>query len=262
MRAQACSGPRQAADVRAARLATRTRHSAASLAYLRIVPALIPFLAASPASSQVAVAASILSDDRFRGYSLSNDHPVAILDLSYDAADGSYGAVSGSVVADHEGIRPLGFQLNGGYAKRLTPGLTIDVGAIHSDYSRYSSRGRRKDYTEAYVGLAGKLLSTRISVSPDYLKPGMWTLYGELNGNVPAGSKMRFTAHLGVLKPLRRNNYGEYFRTALDWRVGVARDIGRLTLTASWTGVHRDHDIYQERRPSHHAFVVGASCAF
>ncbi len=33
-----------------------------------------------------------------------------------------------------------GLQLNGGYAKRLSSGLTVDVGIVHSNYSRYSSR--------------------------------------------------------------------------------------------------------------------------
>jgi uncharacterized protein (TIGR02001 family) len=135
------------------------------------------------------------------------------------------------------------------------------LGAIHSSYSHYSSYGRGRAYTEAYVGLAGKILSTRVSVSPDYLKSGTWSVYGEVNGNVPVGSRFRLTGHVGLLKPLRRASY-DSFRTASDWRLGIARDIGRATITAAWTGVHRDHEIYEVRRHSHQALVLGLNYAF
>jgi len=86
----------------------------------------------SPAAAQVGTAVSVFSDDRFRGYTLSDSRPVGILDLSYDAQNGFYGALSGSIVATrHDGLQPLGLQLNGGYAKRLSSGLTVDTGIVH-----------------------------------------------------------------------------------------------------------------------------------
>src|SRR4051794_25476402 len=105
----------------------------------------------SPAAAQVGTSVSVFSDNRFRGYSLSGGRPVGILDLSYDAPNGFYAALSGSVVATrHDGLRPLGIQLNGGYAKRLSSGLTVDAGVTHSNYFAYSSKGTRKSYTEGY----------------------------------------------------------------------------------------------------------------
>ncbi len=261
MLARPCSRQRQAAPARASRSVSRTRLFAARIASFSAAATLLQLAAASSASAQVAVAASVFSDDRFRGYSLSNGHPVGILDLSYDAADGFYGAVSGSVLASRDGIQPLGLELNAGYAKQLTSALTVDLGAVHSDYSHYSSRRSGKAYTEAYLGLAGKLLSARVSVSPDYLSSGVWTVYGEVNGSLPVGSKLRFTGHIGLLRPLRRYSEGDIYRTELDWRLGLAREIGRVTLTASWTGVHPGRDVYQERH-GHHALVLGVSCAF
>src|SRR5436190_194451 len=83
-----------------ARRASRARSYAISVA-----PAAAFLLTASPATAQAGVAVSIFSDDRFRGYSLSDGRPVGILDLSYDAANGLYGALSGSVVATrHDGL--------------------------------------------------------------------------------------------------------------------------------------------------------------
>ena len=217
----------------------------------------------SPAAAQVGTSVSIFSDDRFRGYSLSDGRPVGILDLSYDAPKGFYAAISGSAVATrHDGLQPLGVQLNGGYAKRLSSGLTADVGIVHSNYSSYSSRNADKSYTEVYAGLAGKILSSRISVSPDYLKPGAWTVYGEVDATVPAGKKLRVTGHVGLLGPLDRRGYaGETLRPELDWRLGLARDLGPVTLSVAWTGISRNRDLDQERSYGRQALIFGITWA-
>lgn len=260
-RAQLCSGRAAAAIVRAARLAWPARGSRAS-SFVLAIAAPIAFVGAAPASAQVGIAASVFSDDRFRGYSLSDDRPVAILDVSYDAPDGLYGAASGIFVASRDdGIQPLGIELNAGYAKTLKSGVALDVGVTRSSYSHYSSRGPGKSYTEGYVGLAGKLLSARLSASPDYLKFSTWTVYGELNGHVPIGSKLRLIAHVGLLVPFRPYHADQDYRREFDWRLGIAKDIGRATLSAAWTGVHRGQDIYQDPERPHSAFVVGLTYA-
>jgi uncharacterized protein (TIGR02001 family) len=248
------------ADQRASRAATgNVRRSAAIQSIL--LAAALPF--ASPAAAQVGTSVSIFSDDRFRGYSLSGGRPVGILDLSYDAPNGFYAALSGSVAASRrDGLQPLGVQLNGGYAKRLSSGLTIDFGIIHSNYSRYSSRNAGKSYTEVYAGLGGKILSARISVSPDYLKPGAWTVYGEVDATVPAGKKLRVTGQVGLLGPLDRRGYsGDTLRPEIDWRLGLARDVGPVTLSVAWTGISRNRDLYQERSYSHHGLIFGITYA-
>jgi uncharacterized protein (TIGR02001 family) len=216
------------------------------------------FSLGSPAAAQAGASVSFFTDNRFRGYSLSDGRPVAILDLSYDAPRGFYAAASGSIVATRrDGLQPLGLQLNGGYAKRLSSGLTVDLGIVHSSYSHYSSRGPAKSYTEAYAGLAGKLLSSRIYVSRGYLKAGSWTLYGEVDASVPAGTRLHLTGHLGMLVPLERRGAGETYRPELDWRLGLARDIGPITVSAAWTGRGRSHDFDRERSYGRSALVLG-----
>jgi hypothetical protein len=82
---------------------------------------------AGPARAEVGAAASAYSDYRFRGYSLSDSRPVAILDLSYDLPTGLYASASGSVVASRgHGIQPLRLALNGGYATTTWRGVTAD----------------------------------------------------------------------------------------------------------------------------------------
>jgi uncharacterized protein (TIGR02001 family) len=216
----------------------------------------------APASAQVGTAVSIFSDDRFRGYSISGGHPVGLLDLSYDAAGGVYANVSASVVASSgDGLRPLGLQVNGGYAKRLSSSVTLDLGVVHSNYTHYSSRGSARSYTEAYAGLTGKLVSTRLYLSPDYLKPHAWTLYGEVDGNLPVATRLRLLGHIGMLVPLRSGGDGEDYRREIDWRVGVARDFGPISLHLAWTGVRPGHDPYRNREHGRSALILGLSYA-
>ena len=215
-------------------------------------------VSAAPVAAQPGVAISLFSDDRFRGYSLSDGRPVGFVDLSYDAPNGFYAAVSGSVVVTrHDGLQPLGLLLNAGYAKALKAGLTLDLGAIHSAYAHYSSRGPYKSYTEVYAGLSGQRLSGRIYLSPDYLKPGVASAYGELEANFPLAPKWRLTAHGGVLIPLRSRNDYDSYQPEFDWRLGVTREFGHVSLQAAWTGHGSEREPYRDRAGN--AFVVGLS---
>jgi uncharacterized protein (TIGR02001 family) len=198
----------------------------------------------SPAGAQVGAATTIVSDNRFRGYSLSDGRPAGILDLSYDDPSGLYGTMSGSLVATrHHGLQPLGLLLNAGYAKRLDTGLTVDVGVTHSRYSRYSNHAAETGYTEVYASLSGKFMTGRIYVSPDYLEHG--SLYGELNGSLPLASNLRLSGHAGLLVPFRRSSYEESYGRDVDWRIGIARQFGPLSLQAAWTAVRPGHESYR-----------------
>jgi len=202
----------------------------------------------------------MFSDDRYRGYTLSDGGPVGILDLYYDDPSGFYGTVSGKLVAsEHAGIRPLGLVLNAGYAKRLSTGLTIDVGATHSTYSEYSDRAAAKSYTEAYAGLSGKFLTARVYASPDYLKGG--SLYGELNATAEISPKLTLSAHGGLLVPLEANQNGYRYRREFDWRIGVARQFGPVSLQAAWTAVRPGQRLYRDEYHNRDALVVGVTYA-
>lgn len=210
--------------------------------------------------AQVGVAASIFTDDRFRGYSLSDGRPVGILDLSYDDQSGLYGAVSGSIVASRDdGLQPLGLILNAGYAKRLFSGITLDSGITHSEYSRYSYRAAARSYTEVYAGLSGKYLAARIYASPDYLHHG--TIYGELDGNLNVTARLRLIGHLGLLVPLRESAHEEGYGSDVDWRIGAARQLGPVSIAAAWTAVRPGHDLYREHYHRRDALVLSLTYA-
>jgi uncharacterized protein (TIGR02001 family) len=156
-------------------------------------------------------------------------------------------------------LRRLGLVLDAGYAKRLNSGLTIDAGVSHSVYSKYSDRGAARSYTEGYVGLSGKWLTGRFYASPDYLKGG--TLYGELIATVPIADNLRVTGHGGLLIPLGSSQGAYSYRREFDWRIGVTRQFGPLSLQAAWTGVRPAQNLYRYGYHSHNALVLGLTYA-
>ena len=237
---------------------SRLRGRRASLP-VRAAFATIALAASSAASAEVGATVSVFNDLRFRSYSLSARHPVAIVDLSYDDPSGVYAAISASAVARGGGPKPLGLQLNAGYAKQVAPDLTLDVGVIRSDYSHYSGNGESISYTEIYAGVARKWLSSRIYYSPHYFENGTSTLYGELNASVSPARKWRIEGHIGMLVPVSYRPDALITRTSHDWSIGVAREVGPLSLHATLSGGGPGKDYYNYEPHSRTAVVFGAS---
>lgn len=240
--------------VRAEAPVWRARGSRTSL--LAFLVCLVP----APASAEVGVTASVFSDARFRGYSLSDGRPVGILDFAYDDSSGLYANVSGTAVLRRGGKPdPLALQLDGGYAKRLASGTTLDFGITQSTYSYYSQGGPRTSYTEVYAGVACGGLSSRIFLSPHYSERGLWTAYGEVNGNISPGRNWSLDGHIGMLVPLRSPANDERYRTAFDWRAGVTRELGRVSLHLSWNEGVRGRNYYGHSSHRQGAIILGAS---
>lgn len=221
--------------------------------------ALLACSSAAPASAQIGLAASIFSDARFRGYSLSEGRPIGTFDFAWDGASGLYAGLSASGTLGRGG-KPAPFALQGdaGYAKRLGSGTTIDFGITHSNYAHYSSGSHGTALTEVYAGIARGSLSSRLSFSPHYFEPGRWTAYGEVNGGVSPARNWSIDAHAGMLVSLRVPA-GERYRPDFDWSVGASRALGRISLHLRWSDGAPGHDFYQHHRHSRSALVLGAS---
>ena len=214
--------------------------------------------AGSAAQAQVGVVVSAFSDARFRGVSISDGDPVGILDLSYDDPSGAYAAASGTLVASSHGIEPLSLQLNAGYARELSAGISADVGIVQSKYSRYSTTVHGSAYTEVYAGLTRKSLTARVHLSPHYFEAGTWTGYGELNHGLALSRRLSLNSHVGALIPIRSDRDRESHRQ-FDWRVGLDRQAGRFALHAAFTGARGVRHYDQQYAHSGPALVVGAS---
>lgn len=222
------------------------------------------FLLSSAGANTVAFAdvgatASIFTDDEFRGYSLSQGRPVAVVGLDYDDPSGLYAGASGNGVLRRGGDPGLlGIQVDAGYATRLGTETSLDVGVTHSSYSHYSS-GR--SYTEIYAGISRGGLSSRISLSPHYFKTGGAAAYSEVNGTIKAAAKWSLDGHFGVLMPIGNSSAQGNYRPDFDWRIGVTRELGRLAFHAAWSDGARGRDYYGDRYHSRSALVLGASMA-
>lgn len=249
--------------VRASQAVRGTRKRLADIvgpSHCGAVLATILFCSAAPAPAQVGAAVSIVSDDRFRGFSLSDGHPVGRLALSYDSPTGLYAAASGTLVGSAaDGVRPLGLELDGGYAAQVSSGLTADGGIIHARYSRYSGLRSGLSYTEVYAGLEGKILSSRIYFSPRYLGRGA-TAYGELNAALPLGQGFTFQGHAGVFVPLYAYSRGSRSLVRNDWQLGLSRPAGRLIFHAALGGGGPRQYYYRDYSAGH-AVTFGVDCA-
>ena len=154
-------------------------------------------LVATASLAQVSGTASLLSDDRFRGVSLTQGHFAAQLDVAYDHSSGLY---AGAFVSNVEFDPAVGQQTQGigyaGYARRLHSGWSVDAGAAYSDFSNDADYR----YWELHAGIASNALSARIYFSPNYFGQSIHTVYAELNGSYRLAERLKAIGHAGLLK--------------------------------------------------------------
>jgi uncharacterized protein (TIGR02001 family) len=217
---------------------------------------------ASPAQAQVAGSITIDSDDRFRGHSVSSGNPVATASLDYDDASGFFidGSVTGVLSGDRPGV--LGVQGNIGYATRLSSKLSMDLGVLRSQYTPSYTGDRAAHYTELYLGLTRRSLSSRVYFSPDYFRSGISTLYGEIEGAIEPRRNWHLTAHVGGLLYLSRPAPYANRRNQYDWRLGVSRQLGAFELHLNLSSGGPGQDYYGGQPRSRTALVIGATYSF
>ena len=200
----------------------------------------------APAAAQVGpgYSLSIASDDRFRGHSTSDKRPVATGTISYDHASGVYAGLSltGGPTRD-EGLRVLRSVQYLGYARHVGPGVSLEGGISHRIYSRQATVEYARTFTECYVGVTGRRVASRLFYSPNYDAYHHSATYAEVDALLLNQGDWSVTGHLGLLaSPTYRQ--GDPQRVEVDWRAGVTRRLGRLSLSATLVGGgpdYRDH---------------------
>jgi uncharacterized protein (TIGR02001 family) len=214
-----------------------------------------------PAHAQVSASVNLETDYRFRGRTLTGGHPAASAEIDYDDKTGLYmgASIAAAIAGPDPGV--VNVQGNVGYANRLSTSLTIDLGVVRSQYTA-RVRGTPFHYTEFYAGLSSHGLSARLYYSPDYLAPSVGTLYGEVEFSATPADKWQVSAHVGKLafvanRPPAFSPSGSY-----DWRVGVSRQVGRISLQASVTGGGPGQEYYAGEYHERTAVVGGISLAF
>lgn len=187
------------------------------------------------AHGQVSSSASVASDYRFRGISLTGNRPAIQATVDYDAPSGLYaGAFASNVRLDDrhsDTAQLLGFA---GYSVRLGEATDVDVGASASAFP-----GERiYDYAEVHVGIAWSGIAARASYAPHYFGQHSATWYFEASGSHPLRESVNAFVRAGFL---RQESAGDYDsrtpRNIVDAGAGVAFDLSGFTATVAWTGV-------------------------
>jgi uncharacterized protein (TIGR02001 family) len=222
----------------------------------------ILMLSAAPARAEIGASLTLASQDRFRGYSVSDGYPAATLSLSYDDVAGPY--FEASVMAagtPSEGVQRYRFEENAGYALRIANGPTIDAGIVHADYSGYRIYGQTAVFTEIYAGLITKHLSAHIHYAPNYFQRGVATFYSDVDGAVPLTPRIRLSAHYGLLIQTQ-GSHEAAGRTARDWRIGAATELRNLTFELALASGAKKRSFYGDAKDGGSALLFSVTAAF
>jgi uncharacterized protein (TIGR02001 family) len=200
-------------------------------------------LAAANVSAQISGTASVVSNYRSRGISLSENKPAAQLGIAFDGADGWYTGAFGSTVqfnlSSGRELQAIPFV---GYASRAADGSSWDVGA---DYAVFTGAARVYDYPELYFGVTSENLSGRVYYSSRYFGQDSGAIYAELNSTHILLDRVRLLAHVGILRSTGgANNFGWPARL-VDGRVGVAVDLERFNVQLGWVATSSDAAAYR-----------------
>jgi uncharacterized protein (TIGR02001 family) len=219
------------------------------------------FFLADPASAQLGGSVAVDSDYRLRGYSLTGDHPAASAQLTYDDASGFYIDLSALAELSHDDVRFLGVIGNAGYAKRLSPHVTLDAGVLRSQIRSAGHYKRAYEYTEIYAGAFVGPVTGRIYYSPDYRYHGQSTLYGELEAGFEPAANWRISGHAGMLVYLNSSSIYDAGETHKDWRISVSRQFGNFEIHTALSGAepNRYEGFWVHKKT---ALTAGASLSF
>ncbi len=203
-------------------------------------------------AAQVSGSVALVSDYRYRGYSLSAGDPAAQLTVAYDDARGWYaGAFASTVRVASQAQREVQAIPFVGYAWRVPSGVSFDIGAHYSTLTGSRSYG----YPEIHSGIAFENVSATVYYAPRYFGGDAGAVYAELNGSQPLHDRIRLLAHIGILLGNGSNsNGGNPYgsspyniapdRRIVDAQVGIGIDLDPFHVQVSWVGVDSSRNPY------------------
>ena len=192
------------------------------------------------ASAQVGLSASLASDVRLRGLSLTNLEPALALNLSYDHPSGFYAgggvlALAGFLDTDAgPGDRFVGHNEYLGFTAPLGGDRSWDVGVSNLAYTLDYERKLNLHYTEAYLGLVQGDVALHVYFAPDYPRHGLNSAYADLNASHRFANVWRLTGHVGAHERLGGNPAQDGRRWRIDTQLGLAREFTKAEIDLSW----------------------------
>lgn len=192
-------------------------------------------LLAGSAAAQLAATATIASDYRYRGVTLSDRKPAVQGGATWDAPGGAYAGLFASSVRL---AAPAGANAQivafAGYAARLDAAASVELGG---DYAAFTAAAD-DNYGEIFVGATYAGISGRLSYSPRYFGQSSGGTYAELEASTTLAERVRLVGHAGVLRTRYETYYGlSSTQNVFDGRVGVAVDFEWFRAQLAWVGV-------------------------
>lgn len=192
--------------------------------------------------AQASFSASLASDYRYRGISLSEEGPSPQLGANYDSDAGAYAGLTLARVRLRYTRASAQTIAYAGWAQRIDAGLSWDAGV---SAVRFQGAGNY-NYTEWYVGLNGARAGVRLSLAPRYFGVGGRTAYLEWNGSRALTPDWDLVAHAGYLHPLGSAARWRYPAQArFDLRLGVATMLEDWSVQLAWSATRDNAALYQ-----------------
>lgn len=203
---------------------------------LRILAACGLLCLATAARAQASASVSVVSDDRYRGVSLSDGDPALQAGVGVDAGWGGYAGafVSSARLYGRDMAR---WNAYGGWAGRFRAGAGWDVGVQYTGLSRASHDG----YPELYAGLGGERLGVRVAYAWRYFGGDDDVIYTSLDAQQPLTRRLRLLAHVGWLHPMHDADTSPTY----DARLALGVQIGHLDVQLARTFLHADASPYR-----------------
>lgn len=197
-------------------------------------------LSASTARAEVSGSFAVLSDDRYRGASLTDGRPAVQASVAYDHPVGAYaGALLSNVHLSNDiiGARAL---LYLGYGHQLKGDVVWDVG-IATHRLPVPDTPPPYDYTEWYVGIGNASTTVRAFHSSDYYGVGAHSWYVEANRSRRIGGRYVVSAHVGyrVIDQPPAGAYEGVDGSRFDFKAAVGVDVLDLLVELSLVGTNR-----------------------
>jgi uncharacterized protein (TIGR02001 family) len=225
----------------------------------RVAVALLFLIEASNVNAQISGNATIVSDYRYRGVSLSQGRSEAQVDVGYDSPNGWYtGMLASGVRLNYADTEQ--FVAYAGYAGKFLSGLNWEVGASDDRFDKAPGY----DYVEEFVGLTSDHFNARIYFSPSYLDQETRSIYAELNAAYSLQEHFQLLAHVGLLHPFAATDgSSSELASRYDGRIGIDAKVADWNAQLAWVALQKKstpYPYYDDRNP--HAVVLSISYSF
>lgn len=182
--------------------------------------------------------ATIVSDYRFRGISLSNEDFAIQGGFNLNHESGFYVGTWGSSLDDTALYGETEIDFFAGYTTEVSPGTTIDAGLLYYFYPAGDDTAGNSDFFEPYASLTHTFgpVSAKVGAAYAWSQSAIGDqdniyVYGDLGAGIP-NTPVSLKAHLGYTDGslgLAAPD-GDY----LDWSIGASAAFGPLSLGISY----------------------------